>query len=122
MLFLNDEWDELCQATPSRGMTPRSTSAREQLARTWPLRALLVFGVLLAFMETVLYTALSPLIPELARELSLSATQVGTMTAAYPAGLVVASVPVGYAASRGGPRVTAVVGLWVLALGACCLR
>jgi MFS family permease len=78
---------------------------------------LLVFGVLLAFMETVLYTALSPLIPELARELSLSATQVGTMTAAYPAGLVVASVPVGYAASRGGPRVTAVVGLWVLAFG-----
>jgi MFS family permease len=74
----------------------------------------LVFGTLLALMETALYTALAPLLPELASEVGLSATQAGALTAAYPAGLVIASLPVGYATSRVGPRVTAVAGLWLL--------
>ncbi|HWI74863.1 MAG TPA: MFS transporter [Baekduia sp.] len=81
------------------------------------MRRLLLFGMALAFMETVLFTALAPLVPDLAEELDLSASQVGVLSAAYPAGMVTAAVPVGYAASRFGPRATATAGLWALAAG-----
>jgi predicted MFS family arabinose efflux permease len=80
-------------------------------------RALLVFCVLLSFLETVLWAALAPVIPTLARDPGLSAAQVGTLTAAYSAGIVIAAVPVGYAASRLGPRVIALAGLWALSIG-----
>lgn len=94
---------------------PAKSGGRDGRSRA--LRTLLAFGMLLAFMETVLFTALPPLIPELAREFSLSATGVGTLTSAYPAGMVIAAAPVGYAAGRLGPRLTASIGLWVLAFG-----
>jgi MFS family permease len=95
-------------------VTLSSASVRTDEAHAQRLRGLLVFGTLLALMETTLYTALSPLLPELASGVGLSATQVGALTAAYPAGLVLASLPAGWATSRVGPRVTAVAGLWLL--------
>ena len=65
---------------------------------------LLVFAMLLGFMETVLDTALSPSIPGLVRDLGRSTPQVGTLTAACPAGIVLASVPVGTPRATSAPE------------------
>jgi MFS family permease len=93
--------------------TPR---AERRIAPSRP-RELLAFAVMLGLFETVLFMALAPLVPVLLRELHLSTTDVGLMGAAYPAGAVLAAVPVGYVMGAIGPRTMSVTGLWGLAIG-----
>jgi predicted MFS family arabinose efflux permease len=94
-------------------------AATDMAAKASPrsLKLLLVFGASVTFMETLIYAAIAPLIPELTRELSLSTTQVGVLYAAYPAASILVSVPVGYAAGHFGSRVIAILGLWLMAVG-----
>jgi MFS family permease len=68
------------------------------------------------FADTLLYAVLAPLLPELARSLSLSKASAGLLTAAYPIGTLVGSIPGGLLVVRIGPRATVLIGLWLLAL------
>lgn len=79
-------------------------------------RQLLLFSTLLGLMETILASALAPLIPELTRAYGLSTARVGLLFAAYPAGMVLVSIPAGYWAASFGPRRTAVAGIWLLSI------
>src|SRR5690349_8673369 len=62
------------------------------------------------------YAAIAPLLPTLARELHLSKLSAGVMTASYPAGTLVGSLPGGVLAARAGPRFTVCLGLALLAV------
>jgi MFS family permease len=77
-------------------------------------RLVLVIGAVV-FVDTMFYAAIAPLLPGLASELHLSKLSAGAMTAAYPAGTLVGSIPGGMLAARYGPKLAVIAGLTLLA-------
>ena len=77
-------------------------------------RLVLVIGAVV-FVDTMFYAAIAPLLPALAHELRLTKLSAGVMTAAYPIGTLVGSLPGGVLAVRVGPRATVYSGLGLLA-------
>jgi MFS family permease len=77
-------------------------------------RLVLVVGAVV-FVDTMFYAAIAPLLPGLANELHLSKLSAGAMTAAYPAGTLIGSIPGGLFAARFGPKLTVCAGLTLLA-------
>ena len=75
------------------------------------MRRLLLLVAVLVFVDTMLYAALTPLLPHFAHELSLSKLRAGILVAAYPAGALVGGLPGGAAAAKLGPRRAVIVGL-----------
>jgi MFS family permease len=67
------------------------------------------------FVDTMFYAVIAPLLPTLARELHLSKLSAGVMTASYPVGTLVGSLPGGVLAARVGPKRTVATGLALLA-------
>jgi MFS family permease len=80
------------------------------------VRRLPLLVAVLVFVDTMLYAALTPLLPHLAHELSLSKTQAGVLVAAYAAGALVGGLPGGMAAVRFGSRRTVLFGLGMMGL------
>lgn len=58
----------------------------------------------IVLVDTVFYSAITPLLPEYTEELGLSKSQAGMLAGAYAAGTLLASVPAGILASRFGVR------------------
>jgi MFS family permease len=77
-------------------------------------RLVLVIGAVM-FVDTMFYAVIAPLLPGLAHELRLSKLSAGLMTASYPIGMLLASLPGGVLAARAGPRFTVCAGLALLA-------
>lgn len=77
-------------------------------------RLVLVIGAIV-FVDTMFYAAIAPLLPDLANQLHLSKLSAGAMTAAYPAGTLVGSLPGGMLAARYGPKLAVIAGLTLLA-------
>ncbi|HEV7586328.1 MAG TPA: MFS transporter [Solirubrobacteraceae bacterium] len=75
------------------------------------MRRLLLLAGVLVFVDTMLYAALTPLLPRFAHEFGLSKTSAGTLVAAYAAGALIGGLPGGVAAVRIGPRRAVLVGL-----------
>ena len=75
------------------------------------MRRLLVLVCLVVFVETMLYSALVPLLPGYAHEFGLSKTAAGFLVGAYAAGAVLGALPGGIAAARYGPRRALLFGL-----------
>src|SRR6266849_5381955 len=75
------------------------------------MRRLLLLVAVLVFVDTLLYAALTPLLPHFAHELHLTKTRAGTLVAAYAAGALVGGLPGGWATSRIGARRAVLVGL-----------
>jgi MFS family permease len=75
------------------------------------MRRLLLLVAVLVFVDTMLYAALTPLLPHFAHELALSKLRAGILVAAYPAGALIGGLPGGAAAARLGPRRAVIVGL-----------
>lgn len=74
----------------------------------------LVMGAVV-FADTMFYAAIAPLLPTLAHQLHLSKLSAGVMTAAYPVGTFLGSLPGGVLTVRIGPKRTVYVGLALLA-------
>jgi MFS family permease len=77
-------------------------------------RRLVVVVGAVVFVDTMFYAAIVPLLPALAHSLHLSKFSAGVMTASYPAGTLLGSLPGGVLAVRAGPKRTVHAGLLLL--------
>lgn len=75
------------------------------------MRRLVLLVAVLVAVDTMLYAALTPLLPHLAHELGLSKARAGVLVAAYAGGALVAGFAGGIAATRFGPRRAVLIGL-----------
>jgi MFS family permease len=66
---------------------------------------------LVVFVETMLYSALVPLLPGYTHEFGLSKGAAGLLVGAYAAGALLGALPGGIAAARWGPRRALLIGL-----------
>jgi MFS family permease len=76
-------------------------------------RLVLIVGAIV-FADTMFYAAIAPLLPTLAHQLHLSKLSAGVMTASYPLGTLLGSIPGGVLAARAGPKTTVCAGLTLL--------
>ncbi len=77
------------------------------------MRRLVLLVSAIIFVDTLLFTALTPLVPKYVDEFGLSKTGAGLLVGAFGAGAVLGGIPGGLAAARFGPK-RAVVGTLVL--------
>jgi MFS family permease len=75
------------------------------------VRRLLLLVCVVIFVETMLYSALVPLLPHYKDEFGLSKSAAGLLVAAYAAGALAAALPGGIAAARYGPRRALLLGI-----------
>jgi len=68
------------------------------------------------FVDAMLYTALTPLVPGYAEKFDLSKTGAGLLVAAFGAGALFGGIPGGLAAARFGPKSAVVWGLVLLGI------
>jgi MFS family permease len=80
------------------------------------MRRLLLLVAALVWVDTMLYAALTPLLPHFAHTLHLSKAGAGVLVAAYAAGALVGGLPGGAAAVRLGPQRAVLVGLTLMGL------
>ena len=73
-----------------------------------------VGGTLLV--DSLFYTALTPLLPQFVRHLHMSSGSVGLLTAFYAIGSLAGTVPTGLLAARIGPRATVLAGIAIVAV------
>ena len=78
------------------------------------MRRLLLLASIVVFCDVAFFAAITPLLPEYARELGLSKASAGVLTASFAAGTLLASLPAGLMAARVGPRPTLLLGLALL--------
>ena len=75
------------------------------------MRRLLLLVCVVVFVETMLYSALVPLLPGYTHEFGLSKSAAGLLVGAYAVGAVLGALPGGFAAARYGPRRALLIGL-----------
>ena len=80
------------------------------------MRRLLLLVSALVWVDTMLFAALTPLLPHFAESLHLSKTGAGVLVGAYAAGALVGGLPGGAAAARLGPQRAVLVGLTLMGL------
>ena len=90
--------------------------ARQQQPLPRRVRALLGFVCAIVFVDTIFFTALTPLLPHYTHVAHLSKAGAGLLVAAYPAGTLVAALPGGLITSQFGARRVAIVGLSLMSI------
>jgi MFS family permease len=80
-----------------------------------PMLRLLALVCAIVGVDTVFFSALTPLLPHYAAAAGLSKAAAGLLIAAYPAGTLLGSLPSGALVARLGDRTVAVLGLTLMA-------
>ena len=87
-------------AQPDHDASPSSAPAR-----------LVAVVCAVVLVETIFFTALTPLLPHYVHTLRLSKAQAGVLVSAYPWGTLIGAIPGGVLASRLGVRAAVLIGL-----------
>jgi MFS family permease len=90
--------------------------ARQQVRLPRGVRGLLGFVCALVLVDTMFFTALTPLLPHYVNAAGLSKAGAGILVAAYPAGTLVGALPGGLLTSHFGPRRVALLGLALMSV------
>jgi predicted MFS family arabinose efflux permease len=85
-----------------------------RLTKLASVRRLLLLVSSIIFVDAMLFTALTPLVPGYAEEFELSKLGAGVLVGAFGAGALLGGVPGGLAAARFGPKQAVVAGLVLL--------
>ena len=80
------------------------------------MRRLLLLVSSIIFVDTLLFTALTPLVPGYVDEFDLSKAGAGLLVGAYGAGALFGGIPGGLAAAKYGPKRAVIAGLLLLSL------
>jgi MFS family permease len=80
------------------------------------VRRLLALVSAIIFVDALLFTALTPLVPKYVDDFDLSKVGAGLLVGAYGAGAVFGGIPGGLASARWGPKRTVVASLLLLAV------
>ena len=80
------------------------------------MRRLLALSCAIVLVDTIFYGTLTPLVPYFSEEFGLSKSEVGIVSGAFGAGVLVGSAPAGYLAARMGVKATALAGLAMMSL------
>jgi MFS family permease len=102
----------IAEQQPSRGRTC-TLHLRPYTRR---VRNLLLLTSSVVFFDTLFFSALTPLLPHFADELSLGKTGAGVLAAAYPAGAFLGAIPSGILAARLGLKLSVLIGMTTVAL------
>ncbi len=80
------------------------------------VRVLLLFVCALVLVDTIFFTALTPLLPHYAHAAGLSKAGAGILVAAYPVGTLVGALPSGLLVARLGDRAVVLFGLGLMSV------